>query len=102
MNARKKSLRTLNFTVGEDTYCLHPEAKLSNILDQISGRQAQLTAMLDVLTEESGAALRSLSFDTRSRFMWACQSIAQEVSCLVAHVALIVEDEDDQTEGVTT
>ncbi len=88
------ALRTLDFTVGSETYCLHPDAKLPDILDQISARQGQLTSMLAMTVGGAGEALRSLPSETVGHFMWACQSLAAEVNTLVQHVVRIVEEED--------
>lgn len=89
------ALRTLDFTVGSATYCLHPDAKLQDILDQISARQGQLTSMLAMTVGEAGEALRSLPSETVGHFMWTCQSLAAEANTLVQHVARIVEEDED-------
>lgn len=49
------------------------------IADQLSARQHQLDALLSMTYGEQGTAFRMLSDDVQENFMWACNSLFDEI-----------------------
>jgi len=71
----------LTFTASP-IYAFLPDVSKSSIRDQLDARQAQLSAMLLLITGSGSENLSCLSETHRSNYLWACSSIAEECVAL--------------------
>lgn len=70
----------LEGTASENTYILNPDASALDIHNQLNMRQKQLESMLYVGSNTDPEAFADKA-DIEA-FMWACRSMAQEISLL--------------------
>lgn len=80
------SKRNIDFATIWPFYQLHPDAKKTDVQDQLSARLAQLTSMLQMIHGNGFENFESWSDEIKHNYLWGCSMLAEECKSLGRHL----------------